>query len=132
MGYEYEVTPPTNDGGYDILLRKNGKSIIVECKCYSPDKNIGRPSIQKLVGANQIVQADRMLFITTSDFSQAAVEYAETTGVELINDYGLLEIMRKQGFLKKKYEDVDNRECELELRDMRAYVPGDIYIKYFR
>ena len=132
MGYKYKLTPPTNDGGYDILLQKDRECIIVECKCYSQGKNIGRPSIQKLVGANQIVQAERMLFVTTSDFSTAAVNYAETIGVELINGYGLLKLLEKKGFLEKeKNITISDEECELEIRDMREYVPKDIYKEYF-
>ena len=131
MGYKYKLTPPTNDGGYDILLIKNGEKVIVECKCYSPDNNIGRPYIQKLVGANQIVGADKMLFITTSDYSAAAVTYAEEAGVELINDLGLLKLLKKKGFLKKENAVVSDKECELQIKDMQPYVPKDIYEKYF-
>ena len=131
MGYKYKLTPPTNDGGYDILLIKNGEKVIVECKCYFPDNNIGRPYIQKLVGANQIVGADKMLFITTSDYSAAAVTYAEEAGVELINDLGLLKLLKKQGFLTKENAVVSDKECELQIKDMQPYVPKDIYEKYF-
>ena len=76
LGYAAKQTPPTNDGGYDILLSKGAEKTIVECKCYSIEHRVGRPSIQKLVGANNIVLANKMLFITTSDFSVAAISYA--------------------------------------------------------
>ena len=131
MGYRYKLTPPTNDGGYDILLSKNGEKILVECKCYSPDNKIGRPKIQKLVGANQLICADRMLFITTSDYSAAAVTYAENAGVELINDWGLLKLLKKQGFLTDENAVVSDKECELQIKDMQSYVPKDIYERYF-
>lgn len=32
IGYTSRLTPPTNDGGYDILLRSNAGTAIVECK----------------------------------------------------------------------------------------------------
>ena len=42
-GYKTFLTPPTNDGGYDIKAYKDGVSYVVECKCYAPDHSIGRP-----------------------------------------------------------------------------------------
>lgn len=99
LGYVAKQTPPTNDGGYDILLSKGAEKTIVECKCYSIEHRVGRPSIQKLVGANNIVLANKMLFITTSDFSVAAISYAEEVGVELINGNKLMELLDKQGFI---------------------------------
>ena len=66
LGYIAKLTPPTNDGGYDISLTRGGEKTIVECKCYSIGHKVGRPNIQKLVGANNVVLADKMIFITTS------------------------------------------------------------------
>ena len=47
----------------------------------SLDNKIGRPLIQKLDGANRTVHADKMIFITTSDFSVAAIEFAQEANV---------------------------------------------------
>lgn len=131
MGYRARLTPPTNDGGYDIFLESEAGKCIVECKCYSLDNKIGRPLIQKLVGANRTVLADRMFFVTTSDFSAGAEEYAHETGVTLINGKKLLDILEKQHFLEKGTAVVYAGECQLETYDLRPYVPDDIYRKYF-
>lgn len=131
LGYAAKLTPPTNDGGYDILLSKGAEKTIVECKCYSIEHRVGRPSIQKLVGANNIVLADKMLFITTSDFSVAAVSYSEEVGVELINGNKLMELLDKQGFIEKKKIKIDVMECQLETADLYPYVPRDIYESFF-
>lgn len=131
MGYISELTPPTNDGGYDILLNKDGEESIVECKCYSTDHKIGRPSIQKLVGANNIVLADNMIFITTSDFSASAIAYSEEVGVELINGRKLMNLLSKQGFFDREQIDVNMLEWQLEVTDLYPYVPDDIYEEFF-
>ncbi|MCI8956011.1 MAG: restriction endonuclease [Eubacterium sp.] len=131
IGYNSKVTPSTNDGGYDILLSKGEEKIIVECKCYSMKHRVGRPAIQKLVGANNIVLADRMIFITTSEFSASAVLYAEELGIELINGYKLLEMLEEQGFLENKEEEVSVSECQLKICDIASYIPKDIYEEYF-
>ena len=131
LGYVAKQTPPTNDGGYDILLSKGAEKTIVECKCYSIEHRVGRPSIQKLVGANNIVLANKMLFITTSDFSVAAISYAEEVGVELINGNKLMELLDKQGFIEKEKVKINVMECQLEIADLDPYVPRDIYERFF-
>ena len=90
------VTPPTNDGGYDLIGKTSkGETLICECKCYSPNHSVGRPLIQKLVGANETVRAQRMFFITTSRFSAEAIEYARQTGVGLVDGKTLVEWCRQ-------------------------------------
>lgn len=131
MGYTAELTPPTNDGGYDILLTKENQKTIVECKCYQPKYNIGRPAIQKLVGANQITAADKMIFITTSDFSSGALTYAKKTGVDLINGLKLVELLKAQGFYQESKISIAPKEWQLQVRDLRPYIPKDIYEEYF-
>ena len=131
LGYAAKQTPPTNDGGYDILLSKGAEKTIVECKCYSIEHRVGRPSIQKLVGANNIVLANKMLFITTSDFSVAAISYAEEVGVELINGNKLMALLDKQGFIEKEKVKINVMECQLEIADLDPYVPRDIYERFF-
>ena len=131
MGYESKVTPKTNDGGYDILLSQNNQRTIVECKCYSMQHKIGRPAVQKLVGANSTILADRMIFITTSDFSENAVVYAHEADVELINGCKLLELLKQYDFLVQQEIEVDMSECQLKVSDMRPYIPKDIYKRYF-
>lgn len=119
MGYDSKVTPQSNDGGYDILLSQDDYRIIVECKCYSLKNKVGRPAIQKLVGANTVIEADRMIFITTSDFSENAVIYAQEAGVELINGYDLLRLLDEYAFWRSKklmwiYQNVN---CEYPICD---------------
>ena len=84
MGVDAKNTPSSNDGGYDIWMKKDGITYIAECKLYSSDI-VGRPLIQKLVGANATQKADKMVFITTSKFSKLAIEYANEQKIWLID-----------------------------------------------
>lgn len=127
MGIDAEKTPNSNDGGYDIILHyKNGESGLVECKCYNTNK-IGRPLIQKLVGANQIIGAKHLVFITTSDYTVSAKEYAEQTGVELVNGIMLMNMI--DCYIKPARMEVTLKEDEWLLcdEDIRKYIPEDIY-----
>lgn len=126
MGYETTVTPKTNDGGFDIILNKNNIKTLVECKCYKESHKIGRPIIQKLVGANQIEKADKMLFITTSDFSPNAITYAEELSVELINGKKLLELINKYMTPQATASALHKSEWMLNKEDICHYMPKDI------
>ncbi|MEF2575720.1 MAG: restriction endonuclease [Eisenbergiella sp.] len=132
MGYHASVTPATNDGGYDIFLENEEETGIVECKCYMEGNNIGRPALQKLVGANSIQRADKMFFITTSEFSSVAKEYARSTGIVLIDGRRLLDLMAENGLFSQQEKELEDGEYQLEISDMKEYVPADIYKKYFK
>ena len=103
-----------------------------ECKCYSINHKVGRPSIQKVVGANNVVLADHVIFITTSDYSAAAISYAKEAGVELINGMDFINILEKYGFMDQNDIEVDASEYQLKNIDLYPYVPNDIYEKFFR
>lgn len=127
MGIDSEKTANSNDGGYDIILYyKNGERGLVECKCYNTSK-IGRPLVQKLVGANQIIGAKHLIFITTSDFSEAAKEYAKQTGVELIDGVMLMNMI--DYYIRPEQIKVTVSEDEWLLcdEDIKKYIPEDIY-----
>ena len=70
-----EVTKRSGDGGIDLILKKDGKKVVVQVKHYKVGNNIGRPEVQKLVGA-YINNADEGWFITTSNFTVFARLYA--------------------------------------------------------
>lgn len=130
MGYTSKLTPPTNDGGYDILISRDNATAIVECKCYSIEHKVGRPTVQKLVGAN-IVSADKMILITTSDYSSSAISYANNVGVILINGKNLMKLLNTYMSFERSDFEISISECQLKIPDMYAYVPRDIYELYF-
>lgn len=128
-GWECTVTQATNDGGYDIAFYKGDETGIAECKCYAISRNIGRPLIQKLVGAN-VDRADRILFMTTSGFTSSAVEYANHQGVELIDGEQLAKMFRNMSLQKEPQNNLPDT-YQLKISDMAKYVPSDIFNAYF-
>ncbi|MGO1542800.1 MAG: restriction endonuclease [Gulosibacter sp.] len=92
------VTAAANDGGIDIrFFDERGRLGVVECKLYARANSVGRPLIQKLVGAQQHEQAERAIFMTSSRFTPAAVTYANAMAVELIDGTQLVELVRRAG-----------------------------------
>ena len=127
MGYKANVTPKTNDGGYDIVLNKDSVISIVECKCYAQNHSVGRPLIQKLVGANQEVKANGMKFITTSKFSKEAISFANETGVELIDGKKLINFINE--YYKKSFNPIVSREeWQLNYDDLQKHYPPDVNV----
>lgn len=135
LGYQASVTPKTNDGGFDLVMTSpDGRSCIAECKCFAEGHVVGRPLVQKLVGANQTQRAQCMMFITTSSFSSEARAYAMETGVELIDGERLSQLMaraRAQDSLgsvawDSSFAFVDRTEWELTRDDILAGYPPDL------
>lgn len=86
----------TGDGGIDGIIdedRLGLDTIYIQAKRW--ESSVGRPEIQKFVGALMGRRARRGIFITTSSFSKEAVEYVSTIDfkVILIDGKRLAELM---------------------------------------
>ena len=105
MGYSGKngnahVTKPTNDGGIDGIINQNPlgtSTVYIQAKRYTEDNKVGRSAIQSFYGALAAVHADRGVFITTSDYSKGAVEFAKSQGIVLINGIELTDLMIQYG-----------------------------------
>lgn len=73
-GYKAKLTPKTNDGGKDIILKKDNQTIYVECKHYAEENKITVNLIHKLISACTIDSVKRGIFITTSSYTKSAIE----------------------------------------------------------
>lgn len=98
MGYgKGHVTSASNDAGIDGVIttdRLGFDPIMIQAKRYSPGNQVGRPEVQAFAGALGAVT--RGVFITTSSFSQPAIEYAKSyphATILLIDGKKLTELM---------------------------------------
>lgn len=95
------VTQQSNDGGIDGIIKEDQlgfSSIYIQAKQWAADRTVGRPEIQKFVGALQGQQAQKGLFITTAKFSSGALQYAGNllgTKVVLVDGLALTKLMIK-------------------------------------
>lgn len=87
----------TGDLAADLICRnQDGQTVVVQCKRYVPGNRVGSPDIQKLIGMMATHhKADRGVFVTTSDFSQPAIDLARRHIVTLIDGRKLTNLMRK-------------------------------------
>ena len=86
----------SGDGGIDGIIDEDKlglDSIYIQAKRW--EGSVGRPEIQKFVGALQGQRAHKGVFITTSDFTKEAQEYVKniTNKVVLINGFTLAKLM---------------------------------------
>lgn len=124
-GFHVQETPPTRDGGFDLVLERRGKRYLVECKCYAKHQTIGRPHLQKLAGANTIQRADVLVFITTSRFSADAIAFAEQIGMRLVDGPGLSKLASRRAAAtpSRKFGLSD---VELSQDELLSYYPADM------
>lgn len=95
------ITQQSNDGGIDGIIKEDQlgfSNIYIQAKQWATDQTVGKPEIQKFVGALQGQQAQKGLFITTAKFSSGALQYADNllgTKVVLIDGLTLTKLMIK-------------------------------------
>jgi len=70
------VTKKSNDAGVDGFARHPQGLIIVQCKRYSIDNSVGRPTIQQFKGVIEENEAWRGYIVTTSQFTKEAIDSA--------------------------------------------------------
>ena len=81
----------SGDGGIDGLIKEDklGLDILyIQAKKWD-NTSVGRPEIQKFVGALHGKRARKGVFITTSTFTQEAKDYAESLETKVILIHGL-------------------------------------------
>lgn len=107
------VTQASNDGGIDGIIKEDQlgfSHIYIQAKQWALEQTVGKPEIQKFVGALQGQQAQKGLFITTAKFSSGAMQYANNllgVKVVLVDGSALTKLMIKHSVgvsLEQTYE----------------------------
>jgi restriction system protein len=90
----------SGDGGIDGVIKEDRLGLdVIYLQAKRWEGTVGRPEIQKFAGALQGQRAKKGVFITTSDFSKDAEEYAARidTRIVLINGATLATLMIDHG-----------------------------------
>lgn len=105
LGYkDAKATKRTDDGGKDVIMHDaEGQLYYVECKRFGKNSTVGRPIIQKIVGACYPDGA-RGIVINSNKFSQKAIAEAKKSGVRLIGPVELLEMIEKAEAIQNQQE----------------------------
>ena len=84
QGYKVLVTRPANDQGIDLSASKGDYRITAQCKRYTRH-SVGRPDLQQFYGTFEAERADHGYFLTTSKFTQPAIDFARRKPITLID-----------------------------------------------
>ena len=90
----------SGDGGIDGIIKEDRLGLdVIYIQAKRWEGTVGRPEIQKFVGALQGVRAKKGVFLTTSEFSREALEYVRMvdTRIVLVSGYELAEMMIDYG-----------------------------------
>ncbi|MGD8997329.1 MAG: restriction endonuclease [Anaerolineae bacterium] len=69
-GYRVKRTGRSGDRGIDLVVHRNGRTSVVQCKRY--EDNIGPGTVRELIGTMTNAGADHGFLVTTSDFTAGA------------------------------------------------------------
>lgn len=98
MGYvEPQITGRANDRGADIICKDEwGRRIVIQCKRYAPNRKVGSPAVQAVAGMYQTWhRADHAIIVTTSEFTQSAIDTARSAHLSLIGGAQLVRLIEK-------------------------------------
>lgn len=94
LGYSVEVTGGLNDGGVDLIVRKDGSTSLVQCKNYRVSK-VSLSMVRDFYGAmNANLNFEAGYFITTGMFTLEAKHFADDKPIELVDGAKLMDYVR--------------------------------------
>jgi restriction system protein len=94
MGYAVEVTGGLDDGGVDLIVKKDGKTSLVQCKQYRVSK-VSLSMVRDFYGAmNANLNFEAGYFIITGMFTLEARHFADDKPIELIDGAKLMDYVR--------------------------------------
>jgi restriction system protein len=82
-GRGWELTKGSGDQGADVVARKNGTVLVVQCKKYG--SSVGNGAVQEAVAAKGHLKAHFAAVVSSASFTRSAVELASSTRTRLLN-----------------------------------------------
>jgi len=84
---QVSVVGGAGDLGADVVASApDGRRVVIQCKRYGGDNKVGSQDLQRFGGTCYTVhEADVAVFVTTSDFTAPAEEYAAQCGIVCVN-----------------------------------------------
>ncbi|MBF6023443.1 restriction endonuclease [Lysobacter niastensis] len=81
------------DGGIDLILRKDGRKELVQCKQWR-SMQVGVSVVREMWGLANHHSADGAKIVSVGDYTRDAIEFARDKQIELISAPQLLEMIR--------------------------------------
>ncbi len=95
QGYSVKSTPTSGDQGVDLILTKNGKTTVVQCKAH---KNPIGPSVaRELFGSMHHFKADSAILACTGGFTDGVIKFARGKPIRLISAWDIVRMVEESG-----------------------------------
>jgi Restriction endonuclease len=111
MGWDTDVSSAAGDKGVDVVARQSmpyEQLLLIQAKRYGPNTTVGSPDIQQYVSLRQQFEdVDKVLIVTTNEFTQQARETADQLNVKLIDGTRLAKLIENHEALDLVAEYLD-------------------------
>lgn len=81
------------DGGIDLILRKNGRRVLVQCKQWR-QRQVGAKVVREMYGLLAHHRADEVKIACSGTYTRDAAEFAQGKPIELIGGEELMRMIR--------------------------------------
>lgn len=90
------------DGGIDLIARKSGETMLVQCKHWK-NRRVGVKVIREVFGLLMAEEATKALIVTTGQFTEAAHSFANNKTVQLMGGEELVQFI---GGVRQKHGSI--------------------------
>lgn len=95
QGYRVEDTGGGGaDGGVDLLLRRDGEKVLVQCKQWRTFK-VGVSIVREMYGVMVAEHADRVIVVTSGRYTNDAIQFARGKPMDLVDGAALARMIRE-------------------------------------
>lgn len=120
LGFETKTKGGANDGGVDVVARKDGKKYYIQCKRYNKENHVTPHDIRDFLGAITNINdpAEKGYFVSSGTFTLMAEKAAEgNPRIELIDGLKLVE------YYRLAYGESDSSEQSKEVHPAETVCP---------
>ena len=139
LGYSveyYGMDKKLEDLGRDLIAKKDNKTLIIQCKCWSKHKQIHENAITQLFGTLTAYRAehDESLFniiegvlVTTIELSETAKKFAKLLNITVIENIPMQEFPRIKCNIGKNGEKIYHLPMDQQYDKVKIDKPGECY-----
>ncbi len=95
LGYKVESTGASGDKGVDIVLKKDAKTTIVQCKAHK--KPVGPAVVRELYGTMMASGADSAILVSSGGFTRGVRDFVPGKRIRLISSADLVTMAEETG-----------------------------------
>jgi len=95
IGYRSEVTTGSHDFGADLIMKRDGKKVVIQAKRYGYKNKVSLGAVQEVYAAKPYYGANECWVFTNSYFTKSANKLANACDVKLYDRFKLIEFINQ-------------------------------------